>query len=184
MPNKSNIVLIGMPGSGKSTLGKRIAKAQGMHFVDTDTLIEKAENQSLQTVLDRRGLKYLRATEEKVISSLNVSNHVVATGGSAVYSESAIAHLQQSSVIVLLSISMQTLNRRVTNASSRGLAKMPAHPLARLYAERLPLYHAAANIVIDNNYPMSGVKLHELIKKFDAFVDDSTGDTIANAIGS
>jgi len=103
---KSNIVLIGMPGSGKSTLGKRLAKAKGLKFVDTDTLIEKAENQSLQTVLDRRGLKYLRATEENVISSLNVTDHVIATGGSAVYSESAIAHLRRSSVIVLLSISL------------------------------------------------------------------------------
>jgi len=167
---KSNIVLIGMPGSGKSTLGKRLAKAKGLKFVDTDTLIEKAENQSLQTVLDRRGLKYLRATEENVISSLNVTDHVISTGGSAVYSESAIAHLRRSSVIVLLSISLQTLNRRVTNASSRGLAKMPAHPLARLYSERLPLYHAAADIEVDNNRPMSGVKLYELLESIDSFI--------------
>jgi len=153
---KSNIVLIGMPGSGKSTLGKRLAKAKGLKFVDTDTLIEKAENQSLQTVLDRRGLKYLRATEENVISSLNVTDHVIATGGSAVYSESAIAHLRRSSVIVLLSISLQTLNRRVT--------------LARLYSERLPLYHAAADIEVDNNRPMSGVKLYELLESIDSFI--------------
>lgn len=169
MSKKSNIVLIGMPGSGKSTLGKRIAKAKGIQFVDTDTLIEKTENQSLQTVLDRRGLKYLRSTESNVISSLNVTNHVIATGGSAIYSDSAIEHLHQSSVIVLLSISMQTLNRRVTNVNSRGLAKMPAHPLARLYAERLPLYHQAADIVVDNNKPMSGVGLHELLIKLDSF---------------
>ena len=169
MSKKTNVVLIGMPGSGKSTLGKLIAKVKGMQFVDTDALIVKAENQPLQTVLDRRGLKYLRATEANVISSLNLTDTVISTGGSAIYSESAIEHLRQSSVIVLLSISMQTLNRRVTNANSRGLAKMPAHPLTRLYSERLPLYHRAADIVVDNNKPMSGVRLHELLKNLDDF---------------
>ena len=167
MTNKTNIVLIGMPGSGKSTIGKRLAQLRGLPFIDTDEVIERTAKQSLQTVLDRRGLRYLRNLEAAVISSLELSNHVIATGGSAIYSQQAIEHLRSNSVIVLLSISMQTLNRRVTNAASRGLAKMPSHSLNRLYQERLPLYHAAADLVVDNNQPMSGVRLHQLMEQLD-----------------
>ena len=117
MLSRTNVVLIGMPGCGKSTLGRRLAKIRGMSFVDTDTLIERAEKKSLQDIVNRRGVRYLRQLESHVLSNMTVENTVIATGGSAVYSHAAMRHLGANGVVVYLQISLTTLVQRASNKS-------------------------------------------------------------------
>ena len=157
-----NIVLIGMPGSGKSTIGKRLASHFKLKFVDTDQLLEQAENMHIQAIVDKRGLRYFMQLEEQILGSIDLQSCVIATGGSAVYSRPAMDHLKQISTRVYLYISMPTMLRRVTNAQSRGLVKMPSHPLPRLYREREALCKAAADVHFDNNAPISALGIEQL----------------------
>jgi len=158
-----------MPGSGKSTLGKRLAKLRGMSFIDTDLILESVENMPIQDIVNRRGVAYLRFLEGVVLSQLDFKNHVIATGGSAVYSERAMEHLGTLGARVYLKISLKTLTMRVNNIGSRGLAKMKSHPLPRLYAERANLYEAAADIVVSNDRPMTAISVEDLNAKLDRF---------------
>jgi len=153
-----------MPGSGKSTLGRRIAAVLGMEFVDTDRLLERRENMSIQAIVNRRGLRFMRRLEEDVLTGLNLDNHVISTGGSAVYSSTAMDSLGNNGVRVYLQISLPTLMRRVVNETSRGLVKMPSFPLARLYHERVSLYEAAADITISNNGFFSALSIDAIRK--------------------
>ncbi len=145
----SNIVLIGMPGSGKSTVGVILAKKTSRAFVDTDVLIQTSRQQTLQEIVDTQGCAALRAIEEELLLGLSVQKHVIATGGSAVYSDRAMAHLQSDGIIVFLDADLPTLEARVGDASARGLARRPGQSLAELYAERLPLYTRHADITIN-----------------------------------
>lgn len=172
MKNNANIVLIGMPGSGKSTLGKRLAKQRGLSFLDTDKLIEADQNLPIQEIVNLRGVRYLRQIEERVLCALDCERTVIATGGSAVYSEPAMTHLGCGGIRLYLRINLPTLLRRVSNVGSRGLAKLPSHPLVRLYSERLPLYAAAADITLDNNWPLTGVRLDQCHQLLDAYIDE------------
>jgi len=172
MPELSNITLIGMPGCGKSTLGRRLAKMRGMTFMDTDHVLEQTANMRIQDIVNRKGVNYLRSLEGAVLSELDLKNHVIATGGSAVYSERAIQHLGSLGVIVYLEISMRTLIQRVDNIASRGLVKMKSHSLPRLYKERVALYQAAADIVVVNDQPMTAIGLGVLNTQLDDFFYD------------
>jgi len=159
-----------MPGSGKSTLGKRLAKHHGFEFTDTDKLIERHENKSIQDIVDFRGVGYLRAMEEKLLLSLSLSRHVIATGGSAVYSQAAMQYMGEIGVRVYLKINLPTLLRRVKNTSTRGLVKMPQHPLPRLYSERLGLYNEAADVVAENNWPITALRIDALNRQLDRYL--------------
>ncbi len=145
----SNIVLIGMPGSGKSTVGVILAKLAGRDFVDTDVLIQKEQGRSLQDIVDRDGYLKLREIEEKTILKLECRNHVIATGGSAVYSQSAMTHLKADGIAVFLNVGLQTLLARVKDFETRGLAKRPDQGVADLFSERCALYRKYADVVID-----------------------------------
>lgn len=171
MKDRSNVVLIGMPGCGKSTLGKRLAKLRTMSYLDTDTLLESVENMHIQDIVNRRGVRYLRELEHDVLSSLELENTVIATGGSAVYSDGAMRHLGIDGVMVYLQISLTTLVKRVKNVSSRGLAKMNSHSLPRLYADRADLYQAAADIIMPNDKPISALSMSDLNDQVDDFFD-------------
>jgi len=155
-----NIVLIGMPGAGKSTLGVLLAKKNNKDFVDTDLLIQLKHNSSLQDLLDRSGYLKLRELEEDVLSSLNCTNHIVATGGSAVYSDKAMAHLKKNSLVVYLQISLSELQSRVKDYASRGIACKPGDDLPTLYQERQKLYEKFADVTIncDNKSPEEVLK--------------------------
>lgn len=149
--SRSNIVLTGMPGSGKSTVGVLLAKNTSRDFVDTDVLIQTSQNRSLQEIVDHDGYLALREIEEELLAGLNLRNHVIATGGSAVYSHAAMTHLSQHGVVVFLDVDAQTLKRRITDFSSRGLAKKPGQGLDELFEERYPLYLRYADITIPSS---------------------------------
>lgn len=146
---KSNIVLVGMPGSGKSTIGVILAKLLSYDFIDTDLLIQSSQKRILQDIVDEDGYLALRNIEEETLLQLDTQNHVIATGGSAVYSISAMKHLAASSTIVFLDINLASLQQRVTNLATRGLAKRPGQSLGDLFVERDALYRQVADITVN-----------------------------------
>ena len=145
----SNIVLIGMPGSGKSTVGVILAKLLARDFIDTDVLIQSAQKRSLQDIVDRDGYLVLRGIEEDVLLKLDCRNRVIATGGSAVYSPAAMAHLKSHGTVVFLNVDLSTLRARVRDYATRGLAKRPDQTLDDLFAERSALYRKYADVTVD-----------------------------------
>lgn len=149
MKDKSNIVLVGMPGSGKSTVGVLLAKETSHDFVDTDLLIQSAEGRSLQEIVDTDGYMELRHIEERILSDVNVTNHVISTGGSAVYSDLSMRHLKQDGIVVFLDVSLDVLQSRVQDYSARGLAKRPDQSFDDLFQERLVLYRKYADITVE-----------------------------------
>jgi len=146
--SKSNIVLIGMPGSGKSTVGVILAKLTSRNFLDTDVLIQTREQRSLQDIVDMNGYMALRRIEEHILVSLSCKDHVIATGGSAVYSHPAMEQLRSDGIIVFLDADLATLRSRVRDFSTRGLAKRPDQTFEDLFAERVALYVKYADITI------------------------------------
>ncbi len=146
--NPSNIVLIGMPGSGKSTVGVILAKLLSLDFIDTDVLIQVSQGESLQDIIDTKGHMALRAIEEKELLNLSCRNHIIATGGSAAYSHDAMVHLKSGGIIVFLDVDLPTLISRVNNFDTRGLAKRPNQSFADLFEERFTLYTKYADVTI------------------------------------
>ena len=146
----SNLLLIGMPGSGKSTLGPLLAKKLSCAFLDTDMAIEAAQQRTLQDIMNSDGRAAFRRIEEEVLLSLNLHNHVIATGGSAIYSEAGITHLKSNALAVFLDANLATLESRINNFSTRGLVKHPEQSFAQLLAERLPLYKKHADITVQS----------------------------------
>ncbi len=143
-----NIVLIGMPGSGKSTLGVLLAKALGYSFVDTDLIISKTANKTLQNILDEDGLDCFLELEKKVGEELECSKTVIATGGSMVMSSSAMAHLGSNASIVYIDVPFQEIKRRVHNIKTRGIAFRPNETLETVFETRQPLYEKYADITV------------------------------------
>ncbi len=148
MASKSNLVLIGMPGSGKSTIGVILAKRSSHDFLDTDVLIQSVEHRSLQDILDKEGYLRLREIEARVLQGINVQNHVISTGGSAVYSDAAMQHLKRNGTCIYLDVSVDTLRSRITDYETRGIAKRPDQSFADLFEERTQLYRKYADITI------------------------------------
>lgn len=150
MSRKSrNIVLIGMPGAGKSTIGVLLAKTLGMSFIDTDLVIQEREGKLLQDIISLHGIRKFLDIEENAILSLNCKASVVATGGSVVYSEKAMRHLKQNATVVYLKVEYEEIERRITNILTRGIAMDKGQNLVDIYNERLPLYERYADIIID-----------------------------------
>jgi len=143
-----NIILIGMPGAGKSSVGVLLAKRLGYQFVDTDLLMQGEAHCRLQQIIAHHGLAAFKELEERVVCKLATHRSVVATGGSVVYSSNAMAHLREIGRLVFLDLPLDELQRRVRNMDSRGLVIDPGETFADLYARRIPLYQQHAELII------------------------------------
>lgn len=148
MNGKTNIILIGMPGSGKSTVGVILAKRLAMSYLDSDILIQQRAGRTLQEIVDSEGHLVLRMLEEQALLSIDCACHVIATGGSAVYSDPAMRHLKEIGRAVFLHVELSALQRRVWNYETRGIAKRPGQSLQDLYEERMVLYEKYADITV------------------------------------
>nr|WP_036187355.1 shikimate kinase [Marinimicrobium agarilyticum] len=148
-PVGNSLILVGMPGAGKSTVGLLLAKELVKAFVDTDILIQTRAGKALQDIVYDNGYQHLRELEEEVLLECRYLNHVIATGGSVVYSDSGMNHLKRSGRVVFLDVPLEELERRVHNFSSRGIACPPGQNLTDVFKERRSLYQRYADIVID-----------------------------------
>jgi shikimate kinase len=144
-----NIVLIGMPGAGKSALGILLAKALGMEYVDTDIIVQKTEKRLLQDIIDNDGINAFLDFEERVISGLSFENCVVATGGSVIYSEKLMGILKQKSRIIYLHVCYEEIEKRINNITTRGIAMRKEDSLKGIYDERVPMYLKYSDKTID-----------------------------------
>lgn len=148
---RTNVILIGMPGSGKSTCGVVAAKLMLKNFFDTDLLIQNIEGASLQGIIDNKGNDYFQEAEEKAILSLDIQGTVIATGGSVVYSQKAMEHLKSLGKIIFLNIDYEHMLSRISNLSTRGVLIKNGETLKDMFDERLPLYEKWADDVINCN---------------------------------
>ncbi len=148
MHHHKNIVLIGMPGAGKSTVGVVLAKSLGMQFIDTDILIQERTGRMLQEILDTDGPDAFKRIEEEAILSLHPRRAVIATGGSVVCSADAMAHLASAGVVVYLKVSYEEMEKRIRNITTRGIVLLPGQSLRGMYDRRVPLYERYANLTI------------------------------------
>ena len=148
---KNNIVLIGMPGVGKSTVGVILAKILGYQFIDTDLLIQKREGKLLRETIAEKGLEGFLEVENQVNSQLTAKNSVIATGGSVVYGREAMEHLREIGTVVYLKLDYRKLKYRLGNIRNRGVVIKEGQRLSDLYNERVPLYEKYADVVIDEN---------------------------------
>ncbi len=145
----NNIVLIGMPGSGKSTIGIILAKRLGYDFVDTDNLISDREKTTLQDIIDKKGVSKFLKIEGIVGEELNIDNTVIATGGSMVFSDSAMKNLLDGSKCVFIDVPLPEIKRRVKNIDTRGIAMEKGDTLDTLYKKRMPKYREYADITVE-----------------------------------
>lgn len=141
-----NIVLVGMPGSGKSTVGVLLAKAMGLNFMDTDVVIQAQYGKKLQDMVNSYGVDAFLKMEEACVAELDVHRTVIATGGSVIYGEKAMNHLRENGLVVYLDLTYPQVEKRIMNLATRGVALREGQTLYDLYVERVPLYKAACDI--------------------------------------
>lgn len=164
---KDNILLIGMPGSGKSTIGKLLSSMTGMEFVDGDELIEQAEGLKLQEIIDLKGLDYFSMLEEKILCELDIKGHIISPGGSAVYYPRAMEHLKEISTVVYLFTDVETLLSHIKNIDSRGIAFKPGQTFSDLYEERCPLYEKYADLIVVAGHSQPKSLAKKIIRQLD-----------------
>jgi shikimate kinase len=157
-----SIVLIGMPGAGKSTVGKALARRLDLDFVDTDDLIAHREHCRPQEVLDRYGAAGFREREEKALLSCAAPRAVIATGGSAVYSARAMEHLRSLGTLVFLNLPLDDIRKRIPDADTRAIVREPGQSLEALFAERQALYLRWASHVINADHEV-GFLVSEIV---------------------
>lgn len=159
---KSNITLIGMPASGKSTVGVLLAKRLGYSFVDVDIVIQEQEGRLLKEIIEQEGMEGFLLVEDRVNRELDVKRSVIAPGGSVIYGEEAMAHLKEISTVVYLKLSYEEVRERLGDLKDRGVAVKDGMTLRDLYEERVPLYERYADITVDETEKTPGQTVDEL----------------------
>lgn len=143
-----NIILIGMPACSKSVTGVILAKSLKMNFIDADLLIQERAGKSLQDIINADGIETFKSIEEEILNAINVKNTVIATGGSAVYYDSAMRHLKENGVVVYIEASLATIKKRLKNIRTRGVAMEKGQTIDSLYEMRVPLYEKYADCTV------------------------------------
>jgi shikimate kinase len=162
--DKTNIILIGMPTAGKSTIGVLLAKALAMDYVDTDVLIQAREGVTLQTIIDEYGLEAFCDLEAATVCDFRPQRTVVATGGSVVYRAEAMDHLARLGTIVHLEVSLQAVQQRMTDLATRGVVLEPGQSLEELYDRRMPLYRQYAHLTVNGEAETHQEVLNRLLQ--------------------
>ncbi|PIE70641.1 MAG: shikimate kinase [Deltaproteobacteria bacterium] len=145
----SNIILIGMPAAGKSTVGILLAKRLGMGFMDTDVTLQAETGKKLSEIISEKGMDAFLRIESAHVSGLSCTHHIIATGGSVVYSDAAMTHLKSDGFVIHLSITRSALHRRIGDIERRGVVITPGLTIDALYQQRAPLYKRYADITVD-----------------------------------
>lgn len=159
---KDNIILIGMPSCGKSTVGVVLAKALGYRFVDSDLVIQEFTGKLLSDIIDEKGLEAFNEIENRVNTSLDYHKAVIATGGSVIYGKEAMEHLQSIGTIVYLELPFETLCERIGDLTARGVSIKEGQSFRELYEERRPLYEKYADITVHGENLSIREMVHEL----------------------
>lgn len=156
-----NVILVGMPSCGKSTVGVVLAKTMNKGFVDTDILIQQAESRTLQEIIDEKGNDYFHHVEERVLLDFDGKNYVVATGGSAIYFDRAMDKFKEKGLVVYIKVSLDTILERLNNIKTRGVTLEKGQTIADLFEQRVPLYEKHADLVIEAD----GLSVEEVVEK-------------------
>lgn len=168
----ANVVLIGMPGCGKSTVGVLLAKALGMAFMDTDVVFQAREGRKLQPMIDEIGIEAFLKKEEEAILAIDCDRTVIATGGSVVYGQLGMKHLHTHGIVVYIRLPYAEIERRLSNLATRGVALKDNQTLYDLYQERIPLYEAEADIVFDAD----GLEIEQTVSAITRRIEALMGD--------
>lgn len=166
---KDNIVLIGMPGVGKSTIGVVLAKLLGYQFVDADLVIQEKEGKLLHEIIEEVGAEGFIEVENRINSQIQAEHAIIATGGSVVYGTEAMAHLKEIGTVLYLKLPYEELNQRLRDIRGRGVVLKDGQTLLDLYEERVPLYEKYADITVDEyqlNVEQTIDKIMELKERF------------------
>lgn len=169
---KSNITLIGMPASGKSTVGVLLAKRLGYSFVDVDIVIQEQEGRLLKEIIEQEGTDGFLKVEDRVNRALDVKRSIIAPGGSVIYGEKAMEHLKAISTVVYLKLSYEEVEERLGDLKDRGVALKDGMTLRDLYDERVPLYERYADITVDETGKTPGKTVDELRAVMEAQIAD------------
>ena len=161
---KDNIVLIGMPGVGKSTVGVILAKVLGYQFIDADLVIQEQEKRLLREIIAEEGPDGFIAVENRINSEIESHHSVIATGGSVVYGKEAMEHLRQIGTVIYLKLDYQTVKRRLGNLKARGVVLEEGQTLHDLYCERIPYYEKYADITVELDKLSIGNSLEKVLE--------------------
>lgn len=168
--NKSNIVLIGMPGCGKSTIGVVLAKVLGYRFLDADLLIQEQEGRRLSQIIEEEGIQGFDRIENQVNASIRAERTVIATGGSVVYGREAMEHLGDIGTIVYIKLPYEEIQKRLGDLNERGITIKDGQTLLDLYRERVPLYEKYAHLTVETD----GLELRDSVKRIKEKLEEQT----------
>ena len=162
----NNIILIGMPGAGKSTLGVVLAKAVGFDFIDTDLIIQSEQNEKLYRIIEKKGIEKFMEIENETVASLKAKNSVIATGGSVIFGKEAMKNLKKLGTVVYLQVNEKEIEKRLSNIKTRGIVMEAGETVERIYNERTPLYEKYADITVS----CDGMDLEKTVEKIISLV--------------